>query len=165
VPLEPAKYAALQAAEKVVEGAKGSPRAQHIFNDLTARLKWVRKKSDCTLCSQRLKAAIDVARPTARLKPRPFKAKSKPEFFRNLYKLLPFPNPASSRVFPQAVEPRFVWIDRHGLKPSPCTKPPSTSIRTWLDRRFPSVLMPDMPCLKGLKRVLAGPIAMPSRDH
>jgi hypothetical protein len=25
--------------------------------------------------------------------------------------------------------------------------------------------MPDMPCLKGLKRVLAGPIAMPSRDH
>jgi hypothetical protein len=32
----------------------------------------------------RAKAAIDFATLTARLKPRPFKAKSKPEFFRNL---------------------------------------------------------------------------------
>ena len=50
----------LQAAEKVVEGARSTPQALkrgHIFNDLTARLNSLRKKS--ILDAQPLKGPLN----------------------------------------------------------------------------------------------------------
>src|ERR1019366_7641172 len=73
----------------------------HIFNDSTARLKRLRKKSHCgSRLPSAAKAAIDFATLTARLKPRPFKAKSR------------------TRVFPQPVNscPSQTGFDRSFLR-------------------------------------------------
>jgi hypothetical protein len=52
---------------------------------MVAWLKRLRKNSGCGPgLPSAAKAAIDFAALTARLKPRPFKAQSKPEFFRKL---------------------------------------------------------------------------------
>src|ERR1035437_1200913 len=83
--------------KKSSKGARSTPQALkrgHIFNDLTARLKRLRKKSHCgSRLPSAAKAAIDFATLTARLKPRPFKAKSRTRVFPQPVKSCPSHNP------------------------------------------------------------------------
>src|ERR1019366_3100245 len=86
--------------KKSSRAQKTHRRRGHIFNDLTARLKGLRKKSHCgSRLPSAAKAAIDFATLTARLKPRPFKAKSRTRVFPQPVKSCPSQTPSESEFF------------------------------------------------------------------
>ena len=80
-------------------GRRGKPR---LYGEAMARRGWPR----------RLKPPFDVAELTARLKPRPFKTKSRPGFFRRL-KPRPFKTKSRPGFFRRLL-PRFARLGRAG---------------------------------------------------